>query len=97
MPILPHAPLHLSKAAIFIDIFYNFRTKPVFNSMQELAANKINYGIKISKSKFGAALAAHSQMQQNSGGSSPDSIRHMQGRPGGCNGLHSTTATNRLV
>lgn len=64
---------------------------------QELAANKINYGIKISKSKFGAALAAHSQMQQNSGGSSPDSIRHMQGRPGGCNGLHSTTATNRLV
>ncbi|XP_058117106.1 acetylcholine receptor subunit alpha-like 2 isoform X3 [Anopheles coustani] len=49
-----------------------------------------------SKSKFGAALAAHSQMQPNSGGSSPDSIRHMQGRPGGCNGLHSTTATNRF-
>ncbi|XP_058117108.1 acetylcholine receptor subunit alpha-like 2 isoform X5 [Anopheles coustani] len=43
-----------------------------------------------------AALAAHSQMQPNSGGSSPDSIRHMQGRPGGCNGLHSTTATNRF-
>ncbi|KAL1400785.1 hypothetical protein pipiens_007136 [Culex pipiens pipiens] len=64
--------------------------------LKELAANKINYGIKISKSKFGAALAAHSQMQQNSGGSSPDSIRHMQGRPGGCNGLHSTTATNRF-
>ncbi|XP_052902461.1 acetylcholine receptor subunit alpha-like 2 isoform X4 [Anopheles moucheti] len=63
--------------------------------LKELAANKINYGIKISKSKFGAALAAHSQMQPNSGGSSPDSIRHMQGRPGGCNGLHSTTATNR--
>ncbi|XP_053671874.1 acetylcholine receptor subunit alpha-like 2 isoform X3 [Anopheles nili] len=65
--------------------------------LKELAANKINYGIKISKSKFGAALAAHSQMQPNSGGSSPDSIRHMQGRPGGCNGLHSTTATNRYV
>ncbi|XP_055539749.1 acetylcholine receptor subunit alpha-like 2 isoform X2 [Wyeomyia smithii] len=64
--------------------------------LKELAANKINYGIKISKSKFGAALAAHSQMQQNSGGSSPDSIRHMQGRPGGCNGLHTTTATNRF-
>ncbi|EAA08142.3 acetylcholine receptor subunit alpha-like 2 [Anopheles arabiensis] len=64
--------------------------------LKELAANKINYGIKISKSKFGAALAAHSQMQPNSGGSSPDSIRHMQGRPGGCNGLHSTTATNRF-
>ncbi|XP_052902460.1 acetylcholine receptor subunit alpha-like 2 isoform X3 [Anopheles moucheti] len=53
--------------------------------------------LKVSEGpKFGAALAAHSQMQPNSGGSSPDSIRHMQGRPGGCNGLHSTTATNRF-
>lgn len=68
--------------------------------LKELAASKINYGIKNAnknsskKSKFNAALAAHNQFQGNSGGSSPDSIRAMQGRPG-CNGLHSTTATNR--
>jgi nicotinic acetylcholine receptor len=68
--------------------------------LKELAANKINYGIKNAnkagskKSKFNAALAAHNQFQGNSGGSSPDSIRAMQGRAG-CNGLHSTTATNR--
>lgn len=61
--------------------------------LRDLAAKKINYGIKMKKSKFGAALAA--EMQLNSGGSSPDSIRHMQGR-GGCNGLHSTMATNRF-
>nr|QEM43363.1 nicotinic acetylcholine receptor alpha 2 subunit [Bradysia odoriphaga] len=61
--------------------------------IRDLAAKKINYGIKVKKSKFGAALAA--EMQINSGGSSPDSIRRMQGR-GGCNGLHSTTATNRF-
>ena len=66
--------------------------------LKELAANKINYGIKAAnknaskKSKFNAALNA--QFQSNSGCSSPDSIRAMQGRPG-CNGLHSTTATNR--
>lgn len=63
--------------------------------IKELAANKINYGINVKKTKFGAALAAHTQFQANSGGSSPDSIRHMQGRPGGCNGLHTTSATNR--
>lgn len=61
--------------------------------LRDLAAKKINYGIKMKKSKFGAALTA--EMQLNSGGSSPDSIRHMQGR-GGCNGLHSTMATNRF-
>lgn len=61
--------------------------------LRDLAAKKINYGIKIKKSKFGAALAA--EMQINSGGSSPDSIRRMQGR-GGCNGMHTTTATNRF-
>lgn len=61
--------------------------------LRDLAAKKINYGNKVKKSKFGAALAA--EMQINSGGSSPDSIRRMQGR-GGCNGLHSTTATNRF-
>lgn len=71
--------------------------------LKELAAPKINYGIKpgskraSKKSKFNAALAAHNQFQVNSGCSSPDSIRAMQGRPG-CNGLHhSTTATNRFV
>lgn len=67
--------------------------------LKELAASKINYGIKVGKgstkkSKFDAAIAAHNQFQSGSGGSSPDSIRAMQGRPG-CNGLHSTTATNR--
>lgn len=61
--------------------------------LRDLAAKKINYGIKMKKSKFGAALTA--EMQLNSGGSSPDSIRQMQGR-GGCNGLHSTIATNRF-
>lgn len=61
--------------------------------LRDLAAKKINYGIKMKKSKFGAALAA--EMQLNSGGSSPDSIRRMQGR-GGCNGLHSNVATNRF-
>lgn len=71
--------------------------------LRDLAAKKINYGAKVKKSKFGAALAA--EMQMNSGGSSPDSIRRMQGRGGGsgggggsgrCNTLHSTTATNRF-
>ncbi|XP_055315251.1 acetylcholine receptor subunit alpha-like 2 [Sitodiplosis mosellana] len=60
--------------------------------LRDLAAKKINYGIKMKKSKFTAALTA--EMQLNSGGSSPDSIRAMQGR--GCNGLHSTIATNRF-
>lgn len=62
--------------------------------LSDLAAKKINYGIKMKKSKqFTAALTA--EMQLNSGGSSPDSIRAMQGRSG-CNGLHSTMATNRF-
>lgn len=60
--------------------------------LRDLATKKINYGIKMKKSKFTAALTA--EMQLNSGGSSPDSIRAMQGR--GCNGLHSTIATNRF-
>ncbi|XP_017142831.1 acetylcholine receptor subunit alpha-like 2 [Drosophila miranda] len=64
--------------------------------LRDLAANKINYGLKFSKSKFGQALM--DEMQMNSGGSSPDSIRRMQGRAGvgGCNGMHVTTATNRF-
>ncbi|XP_055389275.1 acetylcholine receptor subunit alpha-like 2 [Condylostylus longicornis] len=61
--------------------------------LRDLAASKINYGKKINSSKFGQALVA--EMQLNSGASSPDSIRRMQGR-GGCNGMHSTTATNRF-
>lgn len=63
--------------------------------IHDLAAKKINYGIKMKKSKFAAALQA--EMQLNSGGSSPDSIRAMQGRGSGCNGLHSTIATNRFT
>lgn len=62
--------------------------------LRDLAAKKINYGIKIKKSKFTAALTA--EMQLNSGGSSPDSIRAMQVGRSGCNGLHSTIATNRF-
>ena len=69
--------------------------------LKQLASNKINYGVKLNskkgskKTKFNDALTAH-QFQDNSGGSSPDSIRHMQGRTG-CNGLHTTTASNRCV
>lgn len=59
--------------------------------LKELAQSKINYGMK---NKLNAALAAHTQSTMNSGASSPDSIRRMQ--TGGCNGLHSTTATNRF-
>lgn len=60
--------------------------------LKELATSKINYGMK---NKLNAALAAaHTQSTMNSGASSPDSIRRMQ--TGGCNGLHSTTATNRF-
>lgn len=62
--------------------------------LRDLAARKINYGLKMKKTKFGAALTA--EMQLNTGGSSsPDSMRGMQAR-GGCNGLHSTAATNRF-
>lgn len=60
--------------------------------LKELAASKINYGMK---GKLNAALVAQTQSAMNSGASSPDSIRHMQTRAGGCNGLHSTTPTNR--
>uniref|UniRef100_A0A336M5I2 CSON010466 protein n=1 Tax=Culicoides sonorensis TaxID=179676 RepID=A0A336M5I2_CULSO len=61
--------------------------------LKELAANKINYGMK---GKLNAAIAAHTQSTINSGASSPDSIRAMQTGGRGCNGLHSTTATNRF-
>lgn len=63
--------------------------------LRDLAAKKINYGNKIKKSKFTAALAA--EMQMNSGGASPDSIRRMQVRGSGCNGLHTTTVSNRFT
>lgn len=62
--------------------------------LRDLAAKKINYGSKIKKSKFTAALAA--EMKINSGGSSPDSFRRMQERDGRCNGLHPTSVTNRF-
>lgn len=68
--------------------------------LKELAASKINYGVKAAnknsskKSKFNTAMNV--QFQSGSGCSSPDSIRAMQGRAG-CNGLHSTAATNRWV
>lgn len=65
------------------------------NLLDDLAAPKINYGCKqMSKSKFGQALMAEMQFN-NSGGSSPDSIRRMQVGRGGCNGLHTSTATHR--
>lgn len=64
--------------------------------LRDLAASKINYGKQLSKTKFGQALI--DEMQLNSGGSSPGSIRRMQlrGGIGGCNGLHTTAATNRF-
>lgn len=64
--------------------------------LRDLAASKINYGKQLSKTKFGQALI--DEMQLNSGASSPGSIRRMQlrGGIGGCNGLHSNTATNRF-
>lgn len=61
--------------------------------LKELAANKINYGVM--KGKLNAAVQAHAQSTLNSGASSPDSIRAMQTGGRGCNGLHSTTASNR--
>lgn len=60
--------------------------------LKDLAADKISGRNSKKTSKFNAALAA-AQAQSNSNASSPDSIRHHM--PGGCNGLHSTTATNR--
>lgn len=61
--------------------------------LRDLAASKINYSKKMYKSKFGAALSA--EIQLNSGESSPDSLARVT-RRGGCNGLHSTTPTNRF-
>ncbi|XP_045775527.1 acetylcholine receptor subunit alpha-like 2 [Maniola jurtina] len=58
--------------------------------LRDLAAQKIA-GRSMKKNKFKDALAAD---QTNSNASSPDSLRHHL--PGGCNGLHSTTATNRF-
>lgn len=58
--------------------------------LRDLAAQKIA-GRSMKKNKFKDALAAAEQT--NSNASSPDSLRHHL--PGGCNGLHSTTATNR--
>lgn len=68
--------------------------------LKELAANKINYGIM--KNKLNSALSAHTHSNMNSGASSPDSIRAAmqtasgRGGNGACNGLHTTTATNRF-
>ncbi|XP_059061461.1 acetylcholine receptor subunit alpha-like 2 [Achroia grisella] len=59
--------------------------------LRDLAAQKIA-GRSMKKNKFKDALAAADQT--NSNASSPDSLRHHL--PGGCNGLHSTTATNRF-
>ncbi|KAL0821283.1 hypothetical protein ABMA28_005883 [Loxostege sticticalis] len=59
--------------------------------LRDLAAQKIA-GRSMKKNKFKDALAAAEQT--NSNASSPDSLRHHL--PGGCNGLHSTTATNRF-
>ncbi|XP_077290472.1 nicotinic acetylcholine receptor alpha2 [Arctopsyche grandis] len=61
--------------------------------LKDLAADKISGRNSKKPNKFNAALAA-AQAQSNSNASSPDSIRHHM--PGGCNGLHSTTATNRF-
>lgn len=58
--------------------------------LRDLAAKKIA-GRNAKKNKFQDALA--SVEQTNSNASSPDSFRHHL--PDGCNGLHSTTATNR--
>lgn len=60
--------------------------------LRDLAAEKIA-GRNAKKNKFQDALAAAEHMNSNS--SSPDSFRHVL--PDGCNGLHSTTATNRCV
>ncbi|XP_014359325.1 acetylcholine receptor subunit alpha-like 2 [Papilio machaon] len=59
--------------------------------LRDLAAQKIA-GRSMKKNKFKNALAAVEQT--NSNASSPDSLRHNM--PGGCNGLHTTTATNRF-
>ncbi|XP_023308454.2 acetylcholine receptor subunit alpha-like 2 [Lucilia cuprina] len=60
--------------------------------LRDLAASKVNYGMNFNKTKFGKALM--DEMNINSGNSSPDSIRRMQGRVG--NGLSSASATNRF-
>lgn len=61
--------------------------------LRDLAAQKIAGRSMKKKNKFKDALQAAEQT--NSNASSPDSLRHHL--PGGCNGLHSTTATNRYA
>ncbi|XP_046748941.1 acetylcholine receptor subunit alpha-L1 [Diprion similis] len=61
--------------------------------LNDLAAHKIQgRGRSSKKNKFNAAVAAAAQASSRV--SSPDSMRHQ--RPGGCNGLHTTTAHNRF-
>ncbi|CAG9130141.1 unnamed protein product [Plutella xylostella] len=60
--------------------------------LRDLAAHKIAGRNAKNKNKFKDALAAVDQT--NSAASSPDSLRHQF--PGSCNGLHTTTATNRF-
>ncbi|XP_053611831.1 acetylcholine receptor subunit alpha-like 2 [Plodia interpunctella] len=60
--------------------------------LRDLAAQKIAGRSMKNKNKFKDALAAVEQT--NSNASSPESLRHQI--PGGCNGLHTTTATNRF-
>nr|ABV72684.1 nicotinic acetylcholine receptor alpha 2 subunit [Bombyx mori] len=60
--------------------------------LRDLAAQKIAGRSMKNKNKFKDALAAADQSHSNA--SSPDSLRHHM--PGGCNGLHTTTATNRF-
>ncbi|NP_001103397.1 acetylcholine receptor subunit alpha-like 2 [Bombyx mandarina] len=60
--------------------------------LRDLAAQKIAGRSMKNKNKFKDALAAADQTHSNA--SSPDSLRHHM--PGGCNGLHTTTATNRF-
>lgn len=60
--------------------------------LADLAANK-RLLRDAKRSKLNAALAAAT----SSAASSPDSLRHFPQRPGGCNGLHSSSgATNRF-
>lgn len=61
--------------------------------LRDLAAQKI-LGRSMKKNKLKNALVA-AERQNNSNASSPDSLRHHI--PEGCNGLHTTSATNRFV
>nr|CAD7431580.1 unnamed protein product [Timema monikensis] len=58
--------------------------------LQDLAANK--KFLKANKSRLNAAAVA-AAAASSSVASSPDSLRHFHQRPGGCNGLHSSTST----